>query len=114
VDAIRYALLVLHFVGLAAILGPALEQLRSDARRVTTVMVWGARAQLVTGLALVGVAMANDADLDHVKVAAKFLVALAIAGIAEATRKRTEGVAWAVPTVAALTVVNIVLAVFWR
>ena len=38
-DALRYLLLVLHFIGLAAILGPFLDQLRADTKRITTAMV---------------------------------------------------------------------------
>jgi len=113
VDFLRYTLVTLHILGAAAIIGPALEQLRAEAKRVTTVMVWGARAQLVTGLALVGVAYANDADPDHGKIAVKLLIALAVVGIAEATRKK-GAVAWAFWSVLALTVVNVIVAVFWH
>ncbi|WP_062311597.1 hypothetical protein [Demequina rhizosphaerae] len=115
---LRYALLVLHFVGLAAILGPALEQLKADTKRITMVMVWGARAQLLTGLGLVALAeiragQVDDFEVDHVKIAVKLLVALAIVGIAEATRKRENPVTpfW---IVSGLTLVNIVVAVAWR
>ena len=112
-NALRYALLVLHFVGLAAILGPFLDQLRADTKRITMTMVWGARAQLVTGLALVGVAMAGDHELDHVKIAVKFVVALAIAGLAEVGRKKEAPQAfWLL--IGVLTLVNVVVAVVWR
>ncbi|WP_062385829.1 hypothetical protein [Demequina iriomotensis] len=115
--ALRYALLVLHFIGLAAILGPALEQLRADTKRITIAMLWGARAQIVTGLALAGLAFARSDETgyepDHVKIAVKLVIALAIAGIAESSRKRENPVVqyW---LVGALTVVNIVVAVAWR
>ena len=116
-DALRYALLVLHFIGLAAILGPVLDQLRAETKRITMAMVWGARAQVLTGLALVGVAYANaDAsghEPDHVKIAVKLVVALAVAGLAEATRKR-ERVDSAYWLIGALTVANVIVAVFWH
>ncbi|MGC4174142.1 hypothetical protein [Demequina sp.] len=110
---LRYTLLTLHILGAAAIVGPAFEQLRSEAKRITTVMVWGARAQLVTGLALVGVAYANDHDPDHVKIAVKLLITLAVLGIAEATRKE-DPMPWAFWSVFGLTIVNIVVAVAWH
>lgn len=112
-DFLRYTLLTLHILGAAAIIGPAFEQLRADAKRVTTVMVWGARAQILTGLALVGVAYASDHEPDHVKVAVKLLIALAVVGIAEATRKK-GAVAWAFWSVFLLTIVNVIVAVFWH
>jgi hypothetical protein len=113
-SALRYLLLVLHFIGLAAILGPFLDQLRADTKRITTAMVWGARAQIITGLALVGLAFANDNEPDHVKIAVKLVIALAIAGVAEAARKKTSDISWAYWTVGILTVVNIAVAVAWR
>lgn len=113
-NALRYALLFLHFVGLAAIAGPFLEQLRQQAKRITTVMVWGARAQILTGLALTGVAYAGDNEPDHVKIAVKLLIALVVAGAAEVGHKRGEraGALWTVVGVA--TLVNIAVAVIWQ
>jgi hypothetical membrane protein len=112
-DALRYALLILHFIGLAAILGPFLDQLRADTKRITMTMVWGARAQLLTGLALVGVAMAGEHELDHVKIAVKFVVAFAITGLAEVGRKKeAPQTFWML--IGILTIVNIIVAVVWR
>ncbi|WP_084130525.1 hypothetical protein [Demequina sp. NBRC 110055] len=123
-DVLRYALLILHFIGLAAILGPFLDQLRASAKRITQTMVWGARAQVLTGILLVGVAEMNDVDVDHAKIGVKLAVALAIAGLAEVGGKKTraalagDGDLAPVRTfwwlVGALTVVNIIVAVSWR
>lgn len=123
-DATRYALLVAHFIGLAAILGPFLDQLTATTKRVTPTMVWGARLQLLTGLLLVGVGEMNDADIDHVKIAFKLVIALAVVGVAEVGGKKTRlalaegGDLAPVRTlwwlVGALTVVNIIIAVVWR
>ncbi|WP_084037861.1 hypothetical protein [Demequina sp. NBRC 110053] len=113
-DALRYTLLILHFVGLAAILGPWLDQLRSEARRITTAMVWGARAQIVTGLALAGLAFASDDyEPDHVKIAVKLVVAIAVVGVAEVGAKRERPqLFWLLAGL--LTIVNIAVAVIWR
>ncbi len=122
-DYVRYALLIAHFIGLAAILGPFLDQWRADVKRVTQTMVWGARAQLLTGLLLVGVAEMNDYDVDHGKIAVKLLVAIAVAGAAEVGAKRTKALSGEAPAgtvttlwwlVGALTVVNVIVAVVWR
>lgn len=113
-NALRYALLVLHFIGLAAILGPFLDQLRSRAKKVTAAMVWGARAQVVTGLALTAVAYAADNEPDHVKIAVKLVVALVIAGLAEVGAKRKSNVERFWMLIGVLTVVNIAVAVIWR
>ena len=112
-DLVRYTLLFAHFVALAAILGPFLDQLRAETKRITTAMLWGARAQIIIGLALVGVGYATDHEPDNAKIAVKLLVALAIVGIAEANRKKDNPVA-AYWLVGGLTAVNIAVAVFWR
>lgn len=111
---LRFILLIAHFIGLAALLGPFLEQWRSSVKRITTTMVWGARIQVVTGLALVGLAMAGDADFDHVKIAVKFVVAIAIAGVAEVAHKRASTNPRFWELVGVLTLVNVVIAVVWR
>jgi len=114
-NALRYTLLILHFIGLAAILGPFLDQLRAEAKRITTAMLWGARAQLVTGLALVGLISAADLyDLDHVKIAVKLVVALAVAAFAEIGAKREQLAPRLWLLVGVLTVINIAIAVAWR
>lgn len=115
---LRIVLLILHFIGLAAILGPALDQLTAQVKRITPVMVWGARLQLLIGLGLVALAEirageSDDFEVDHVKIAVKLVIALAIVGLAEATRKRENPVVpfW---LVTGLTAANIVVAVAWR
>lgn len=88
-DILYKILIITHFVGLAAILGPWLAQLGGQAKRVTTTMVWGARAQVITGIALAAlVSMGDDADPNHMKLGIKLLLALAIAAIAEIGKKR--------------------------
>lgn len=110
---LRYALLFGHIIGLAAILGPFLDQLRAETKRITTAMVWGARAQIITGIALVGIGYATNHEPDNAKIAVKLLLALAIVGIAEANRKKDNPVT-AYWLVGALTTVNIAVAVFWH
>lgn len=113
-DALRYTLLVLHILGLAAIIGPFLDQWRAATKRITQTMLWGARAQLVTGLALVGVAYAGDGEPDHVKIAIKLLIALAVVGISEATHKKSGSLTTAWWLVGGLTLINIIVAVAWH
>ncbi len=82
-------LVVLHLLGAAAIIGPWLAAPRRP--RIAMAMVWGARAQLVTGLVLVGLhEMSTDPAeaLNHVKIGVKLLVALACAACAEIARAR--------------------------
>jgi hypothetical protein len=80
---------VLHLLGAAAIIGPWLAAPR--AGRIHSAMVWGARAQVVTGILLVGLhEMSGDpADaLNRTKIGVKLLVALACAACAEIANGR--------------------------
>jgi hypothetical protein len=79
-------LVVLHLVGLSALLGGFLVQikaLRAKVAEILPAMVHGAWTALVTGLLLVGVrewelALGGGRDLDHSKIAIKTVVALII------------------------------------
>lgn len=114
-DALRTTLLILHFVGLAAILGGALEQWRTSAKFTSPVTLWGARAQLLTGLALAALIFTGDdaADANHMKIGVKLLVALAVVALAEMNAKKAV-IANSERFIVALTVVNVVVAVAWK
>ena len=115
-DILEKVLLVLHFVGLASLLGGVLVQsklLRSGARVLPAIM-HGAWLQLITGLALTGVISATDNDLDNTKIAVKLGILLVIVVLAFINRKKTNPKAWVVPAIGLLTLANIVIAVFWN
>lgn len=112
-ETLKLVILITHLIGLAAIIGPALDQLRKSSKKITNAMVWGARAQIVTGVILVGMRYALDEPVDNVKITIKLLLALAIAAIAEMSRKK-DSVTWQYWAVGGLTLVNIAVAVLWR
>ncbi len=83
-DLAHKLLLTLHLLGMAAVVGGWIA-VRSG-RTVTAPIVWGARAQLVTGLALVGLAESSSSDdfsVDHAKIGVKLLLALVVVAAAE-------------------------------
>jgi len=80
---------VLHLLGAAAIIGPWLAAPR--AGRIRMAMVWGARAQVVTGIVLVGLhELSSDPSdaLNRTKIGVKLVVALACAACAEIANGR--------------------------
>lgn len=110
--------LVLHFFGLASLLGGLLVQMSArDGRVVNMAMLHGALTQVVTGLAMVGMAEAIsslDKDIDHAKIGVKLLVALVITVLCWINRRRpsiADGMFFAL---LGLTTVNVVIAVFWH
>lgn len=109
-------LVVLHFLGLSAILGGWLA-LRLGADRGLGVLVWGARAQLVIGVVLVGLLEMFGRDLNYAKIATKLVVALAVVACGEiAAARARKGSAQPVllDAAAGLTVLNVLVAVLWR
>lgn len=112
-DVLRDVLVVLHFIGLASLLGGFLVQIKPRVKVINAAMVHGVLTQLITGVALVGLAEMTDAELDHSKVAIKLGVAVVIATLVF-MRRRSESVGvpiWA--SIGGLTVVNLVVAVIW-
>lgn len=107
---------VLHLLGMAAILGGWLA-VRLGASRGLMSLVWGARAQVVIGLVLVALNEFNKEELNNVKIGVKLVVALAVAACAEiangGARKGSEQPAL-VNAAAGLAVVNVLVAVLWQ
>lgn len=91
-DFLTKIVVALHLLGMAAIVGGWLV-----ARTGTTfpaTIVWGARAQLVTGIILVGLAEANkepgDPKLNYAKIGVKLVISLAVVAMAEIGAARTR------------------------
>jgi hypothetical protein len=109
---------IAHLIGMAALVGGWLVFLTGGAS--TTVMAWGARAQLLTGLVLVGLAegvSSLDKDLDHAKIGLKLVVAIAAVACIEIGRgraKRGQDAAGLVRVAGALGVLNVVIAAAWH
>ena len=113
-EFLEHTLVVLHFIGLASLLGGFLVQIKTTPRVVNNAMVHGILTQLVTGILLVGIAESGDDPVDHAKIGVKLTVAVIVAVLVFANRKRdvlSTG-AWAL--IGGLTIANIVVAVFWN
>lgn len=109
-------LVMLHFLGLASLVGGCLVQLKSGPRKVNAAMVHGAFIQIVTGVAMVGLAEGVDElgrDPDTTKIAVKLLVALVVAVLAWANRKAESIADGLFFMILGLSVANIAVAVFW-
>lgn len=90
-DFVHKILLALHLLGMGAIVGGWLVSRGSG--RVPAAVLWGARAQVVTGILLVGVAeMVKDDDftVNHTKIAVKLVLALVVAAMAEIGNARAK------------------------
>src|SRR3954454_12606217 len=91
-DVVYHLVLVIHLLGMAALVGGYLSVLRRP--RVIGPMRDGAGTALVAGLALVALAESGgvDRDLNHVKTGVKLLAALgALAAAVVGARRDKDG-----------------------
>lgn len=106
---------VTHLLGMAAVIGGY----AAGQPKVNEVMVWGARAQLITGIVLVGMAESIgslDKDPNMVKIGVKLVISVLVAGFAEVSRadaKRGKDVPWMTHAAGGLAIVNVFVAVLW-
>src|SRR5690554_2633057 len=113
-EILRNVLLILHFIGLASLLGGFLVQMsafKTKSAVINPAILHGALTQLVTGLLLVTVAEMGDGDVNHMKVGIKLLVVIVIYVLALINRKKTSVSPAVLGTIGLLTLVNIIVAV---
>lgn len=106
--------LILHFIGLASLLGGFLAQMRAGDKGVNPAMLHGAILQLVTGVILVGLASSGAVSetLNNAVVTIKLLVVVVILILAIVGRRRQatpQPALWGI--IGGLTLLNIVIAV---
>jgi hypothetical protein len=119
---LKDATLVLHFIGLASLLGGFLVQMKSlktGTAKIIPAMIHGAWTMLITGLLLVGfrewISALDPAanELDNIKVAVKSIVAAVIVVLVMINRRKEKLKSRDFGLIGALTVLNVILAVFW-
>lgn len=108
------ALLFLHFIGLASLLGGFLVQITSSEKGVNRAMVDGAVTQLVTGLAMFSIADMGlvEEELEPIKFTVKLAIVIVITVLAFVGRRKPAPQVGLWATIGALTLVNVAIAVF--
>ena len=108
-------IVVLHFIGLASVVGGFLVQMRSADKGVNPAMLHGALTQLVTGLLMVGLVemAAVDETLDMAKISVKLVITLVITVLAFVGRKKPLPQVGLWGAIGGLAIANILIAVLW-
>ena len=113
-DILFSILVALHLLGMAAIVGSFFVQMRRKSDFVLTPTLVGAITQVVTGLAIVGLAEASDGDpLNYAKIGVKLSITLVVTVLAFIGRKKQPPQIALWGTIGALALINVVIAVFW-
>lgn len=115
-EILRLLVLSLHFIGLAALVGVFLVQMRQKSGFNTKLLMTGAITQLVTGILLVGLREMQDLPVNQTKIAVKLTIALIAAVAAFLAHRRQAKDGKVMPlfhTAGGLGLVNILIAVLW-
>jgi hypothetical protein len=115
VELVYDLVVVLHFLGLASLIGGWLVQLRARGERyVNPAMVHGALTQLVTGLVIVGLGdSALDKEFDYAKIGTKLAITAIVLVLVWMNRRKElipDGLYF---IIGGLAIFNVLLAVLW-
>ena len=114
-EILNEVLLVLHIVGVGALLSGFFYQMRDWGKgmKVNAGIIHGAWLMLVTGFAMTGIisSLHNGEEVNNIVLGLKSIVITAIFFIAYSFNKKEVTPKWVVPTIALLTTANITFAV---
>ncbi len=114
-DFIYNLVFILHFIGLASLVGGFIVQMSSPDKGVNAAMFHGALTQLVTGLIMVGMVEggAIEDELNMTKISVKLAIVLVVTVLALIGRKKTPPQVALWGAIGALSIANIFIAVLW-
>ncbi|MEU5364739.1 hypothetical protein ABZ354_14825 [Streptomyces sp. NPDC005925] len=115
-DVLIHLFVGLHIVGIAALLGGFLTQVKAmggGEARFSPPMLHGALTMLVTGVALVGLNQADGQTVDNVKIGVKLALLIVILGLVYVKRDEERVEKGLFGLVGLLTTANIFIAVLW-
>jgi hypothetical protein len=114
VEALLLVLRYLHLIGFALLLGGAVVQYLSGTLRINQPMLWGAIAQLVTGIALSAPLRGDDPEPPTGKLVVKLVLAVLIFVMVFFSRKRAQVNRGHFLATTGLVLVAAAVGTFWR
>lgn len=115
-DVLIHLFVGLHIVGIGALLGGFLTQMKAMGQgtaRFVPAMLHGALTMLITGVVLVGLNEADEHTVNHVKIGVKLALLVVILGLVYVKRDEEKVEKPLFALVGALTLTNIFIAVLW-
>lgn len=115
-DVLTHLFVGLHVIGIAALLGGFLTQMKAmgaGTARFVPAMLHGALTMLVTGAILVGLNQADDNPVNNIKIGVKLALLIVILGLIYVKRDEETVDKRLFALVGLLTTANIFIAVLW-
>lgn len=115
-DVLTHLFVGLHIIGIAALLGGFLTQMKAmgaGTARFVPAMLHGALTMLVTGAILVGLNQADDNPVNNIKIGVKLALLIVILGLIYVKRDEETVDKRLFALVGLLTTANIFIAVLW-
>jgi hypothetical protein len=113
-EALAKALLYVHLIGFAMLLGGSITQYLSGKLRINAAMLWGSVVQLVTGAALAAPLRGGGSkEPDRAALVVKAVIALAIFSMVFFSRRREAVNRGHFLAIIGLVLVNAAVATFW-
>lgn len=115
-DVLIHLFVGLHIIGIAALLGGFLIQMKAMGQgtaRFVPGMLHGALTMLLTGAILVGLNQADDQHVNNIKIGIKLALLIVILGLVYVKRDEETVDKSQFALVGGLTMVNIFIAVLW-
>ncbi|MFJ9645218.1 hypothetical protein ACWEPM_13125 [Streptomyces sp. NPDC004244] len=115
-DVLINAFVGLHVIGIAALLGGFLTQMKAmgaGTARFVPAMLHGALTMLVTGVLLVGFREMDGGSVNNIKIGVKLAVLFVVLALVYVKRDEEQVDKAVFGAVGGLTVVNIFIATLW-
>ncbi|WP_112471100.1 hypothetical protein [Streptomyces triticisoli] len=115
-DVLTHLFVGLHIVGIAALLGGFLTQMKAMGQgtaRFVPAMLHGALTMLVTGVVLVGLNEAGDHYVNNIKIGVKLALLIVILALVYVKRDEEKVDKGMFGLVGLATTANIFIAVLW-
>ncbi|MFJ2472678.1 hypothetical protein ACIOWI_06760 [Streptomyces sp. NPDC087659] len=115
-DVLINVFVALHIIGIAALLGGFLTQMKAmgaGTARFTPGMLHGALTMLVTGVALVGLNQADGRPVNNLKIGVKLAVLVVILALVYVKRDEETVDKGVFGAVGGLTLANVFIATLW-
>lgn len=115
-DVLINVFVALHVIGIAALLGGFLTQMKAmgeGTARFGPAMLHGALTMLATGVALVGLNQADDQAVNNVKIGVKLAILVVVLGLVYVKRDEERVDKAVFGAVGGLTAANVFIATLW-